>query len=140
MAKKSEWITVEADVEAVQDALSKTSKSLTSIQRQVIGVLARETVKTIKGAIRSTTIRHTGELLRCYGYRIKKDGSTGSVYPRGTAGSKIFPKVYTLNYGTPARPKQDAKGFIQSGENYLQKDHTGEMEKIVEKTLQKAGW
>lgn len=138
MAKSSNWISVSADVEEIQRALEGTSKSLTAIQRQSIAVIARGTVKAIKREISDTTEKHTGELLKCYGYRIKKDGSSSSVYPRGISGSRIFPKVFALNYGTDKKPHLRPRAFVQKGEQYVQQgDYMTELEKLVEQNLQK---
>ena len=135
---KSNWIVVSADVEEVQKALAGTSKSLTAIARQSIAVIARGTVKAIKQEIQSTTERHTGALLKCYGYRIKKDGSSGSVYPRGVSGSQIFPKVFALNYGTDKKPNLKPRAFVQKGEQYAQSGtYMSELEKLVEDNLRK---
>ncbi len=144
MAKQSNWISVSADVEEVQKALAGTAKSLTSIQRQTIAVIARGTVKAIKQGIKETTGRHTGELLKCYGYRIRRDGSRGTVYPRGTSGSKIFPKAFVQNYGHEGKTKKAQnwsvapKCFIQKGEQYASGSaYMPELQNLVDKTLSK---
>lgn len=59
-----DFISVEADIKEVQKALSGTAKSLRSIQRQVLGTIARGAVKKIKGVINTSTKRQTGELRR----------------------------------------------------------------------------
>lgn len=140
----ADWIVVEADVEEVKKALSGTAKSLTTIQRQTIAVMAKGAVKAIKAGINSSTTKRTGELLKCYGYRIKKDGSSGSVYPRGVSGSHIFPKVFVQNYGHTGETKKakswtvKPKGFIQRGQDYLrQGSYSEELNNLVEKELKK---
>ena len=141
---QSNWISVEADVEEVQKALAGTSKSLSSIQRQTIGIIARGTVKAIKQGIRENHLKKTGALLKCYGYRIKKDGSQGSVYPRGSSGSSIFPEAFIQNYGHEGPTKKAPswsvapKAFVQKGEAYAQNgSYMNELQAMVDKNLSK---
>lgn len=141
---ESNWISVEADVKEVQQALSETNKSLTSIQRQSIAVIAKGTVKAIKQGIRENVGKRSGELLKCYGYRVKRDGSSGSVYPRGKSGSAIFPKAFIQNYGHTGATKRAQewtvapKAFIQKGERYIESaSYTQELQRLVDKNLAK---
>ena len=131
MAKS--FISVQAEVEAVQEALSGTSKSLTAIQKRALGTIAAGARKKINAAIRSTTKRRTGELLKAYRYKIRKDASQVNLFPRKSGKkSQIFPKVYTLNYGLEGT-RFLARGFIEKGEAYAE---SGEWEKDVNKYVQ----
>lgn len=144
---KSQWIVVDAEIEEVQRALAETSKSFTSIQKQALGIIARQGVKTVRMNIRKTIknrSRSTGELQKAYSFRVKKDGSEANIYPKGTAGSKVFPKAYVQNYGysgSTARAKEwniMPKGFIESTENFLDSNNfEPELDKMVNKVLAK---
>lgn len=144
---KSQWIVVDAEIEEVQRALAETSKSFTSIQKQALGIIARQGVKTVRMNIRKTIknrSRSTGELQKAYSFRVKKDGSEVNIYPKGIAGSKVFPKAYVQNYGysgSTARAKEwniMPKGFIESTENFLDSNNfQPELDKMVNKVLAK---
>ena len=144
---KSQWIVVDAEIEEVQRALAETSKSFTSIQKQALGIIARQGVKTVRMNIRKTIknrSRSTGELQKAYSFRVKKDGSEANIYPKGTAGSKVFPKAYVQNYGysgSTARAKEwniMPKGFIESTEKSLDSNNfKPELDKMVDKVLAK---
>lgn len=155
------FLTVKADVAQVQAALAGTSKSLKSIQRQALGAIGRGAVKRIKSVIRQTTARRTGELAKAYGYKVAKDGSRASVFPRSVAVAAnnhlILAKISALSYGAEisarrnflqvngrgyyARPKSVTiapRGFVQAGEAYVQDGtYQGELERLVEKELLK---
>ena len=156
---KGQFISIEADVKEAQEALSGTSKSLKSIERKVLSVAARGTVKTIKGAIRSTTTRRTGELLKAYRYKVKRDGSA-SIFPKGSDGSTlIWAKASVLSYGATIRPRKGRgwlqvggdgyyarprevtiapRGFVQAGERYAESGgYMTEVQKVVDKELSK---
>lgn len=143
---KSNWIAVEAEIDEVEKALSGTSKSFTSIQKQALGILARNTVKNLRQVIRQgikDKSRSTGELQKAYGFRVKKDGSEVNVYPRGES-SKVFPKAFIQNYGhsgPTARAKGwtiKPKGFIEQAETKLQSNaYESELSKMVDKQLVK---
>lgn len=147
MAKQSNWIVVEAEIDEVEKALEGTSKSFTSIQKQALGILARNTVKNVRQLIRQgikDKPRSTGELQKSYGFRVKKDGSEANVYPRGASGSKIFPKAFIQNYGHsgPTARASDwtikPKGFIEWGENLLaSRQYDEQLSKMVDKQLAK---
>ena len=132
MATK-QFISVTPDVSAVQAALEGTSRSLENIQRRVLGTIAAGARKKINAAIRGSTKRRTGELLKSYRYKLKKDASAASVYPKkASKKSKIFPKVYALNYGIEGTGHR-ARGFVQRGEQYAS---GAEYEKDVNKYVQ----
>lgn len=155
------FISIRADIEDVQERLSETSKSLKSIRRQTVGIAARTTVKQIKTVIRATTKRRSGELLKTYGYKVKKDGTSASVYPKTAASNNhlILARIATLSFGNDisinrrkwlqvngsgfyARPKSvhiDPRGFVQSGETFAGKGaYMAEVEKMIQKELDKA--
>lgn len=144
---KSNWITVEAEIESVQKALEGTSKSLTSIQKQALGIIARQGVKTIRLKIRQSIEhreRSTGELQKSYAFRVKKDGSEANIYPKAAGGSKVFPKAFVQNYGysgATARAKSwtiKPKGFVEAAEKSIEAGNSdSELEKMVSKVLSK---
>lgn len=138
----ADFINVEADVEEVQKALEKTSKSVKSIGTSALRVIARGSVSVIKGAIKSSGLqKRSGELLKCYGYKVSKNGKTVNVYPKALNGeSTIFPKVGALSYGTDKRPNRHLKafGFVQAGIRAAQSGaYQDEMQKMIDKELRK---
>ena len=117
-------IVSEIDVTPVQEALSETTKSLKSIQRSTLRVVASATAKTVRAAIISSDLHvRTGELRKAYTYKLKRDGTEANVYPRAlTNGDRtIFPKAMTLSYGHDGPTKRARnwkivpRGFVQRG-------------------------
>ena len=143
----SQILATEVDVSAVQDALSETSKSLKSIQRQTLRVVAKATAKTIRAAIITSDLHvRTGELRKAYTYKLKRDGSEANVYPRAlTSGDRtIFPKAMTLSYGHEGPTKRAKnwrivpRGFVQRGQQYAENgDYMDEVQKLIDKELEK---
>ena len=143
----SQILVTEVDVSAVQDALSETSKSLKSIQRSTLRVVARATAKTVRAAIISSDLHvRTGELRKAYTYKLKRDGSEANVYPRAlTNGDRtIFPKAMTLSYGHEGPTKRFRnwrivpRGFVQRGQQYAENgDYIPEVQKLIDKELEK---
>lgn len=138
MAKSGQILSVEVDVSKAKQALSGTSKSLVSISRQSLGIIARGTVTVLKKEIRATTDKITGELLKAYRYKVSKDGSHANVFPKALNGERtIFPKVMALSYGR----KKDAlkpRGFVQKGEEYVEKGrYEDELQKMIDRELDK---
>lgn len=129
-------ISIEANVKEAQYALASTSKSLKSITKKTLTVAAKGTVKALKSAIRNTTTKRTGELLKCYGY--KATSSKVNIYIKyAKNGDKIFPKVFTLNYGLEGS-KRIPKAFVQQGEKYAESNaYMPEVEKMIQKELNK---
>ena len=135
------------DVSAVQEALSETSKSLKSIQRSTLRVVASATAKTVRAAIISSDLHvRTGELCKAYTYKLKRDGSEANVYPRAlTSGDRtIFPKAMTLSYGHQGPTKRfrnwriAPRGFVQRGQQYAENgDYMDEVQKLIDKELDK---
>ena len=135
------------DVSAVQEALSETSKSLKSIQRSTLRVVASATAKTVRAAIISSDLHvRTGELRKAYTYKLKRDGSEANVYPRAlTSGDRtIFPKAMTLSYGHQGPTKRfrnwriAPRGFVQRGQQYAENgDYMDEVQKLIDKELDK---
>ena len=144
---KSNWNVVEAEVNAVVEALNETSKSLTSIKKQSLGVIARYGVKYIRQKIRESIINRkasTKELQKSYAFRVKKDGSEANILPRGIAGAEIFPKSWVNNYGYSGATKRSKnwnfapKGFVQDTEKNIESHNfETELQKLVDKTLKK---
>lgn len=140
-------LATEVDVSAVQNALSETSKSLKSIQRSTLRVVARATAKTVRAAIISSDLHvRTGELRKAYTYKLKRDGSEANVYPRAlTNGDRtIFPKAMTLSYGHQGPTKRFRnwrivpRGFVQRGQQYAENgDYMPEVQKLIDKELEK---
>ena len=143
----SQILATEVDVSAVQDALSETSKSLKSIQRSTLRVVARATAKTVRAAIISSDLHvRTGELRKAYTYKLKRDGTEANVYPRAlTSGDRtIFPKAMTLSYGHQGPTKRfrnwriAPRGFVQRGQQYAENgDYMDEVQKLIDKELEK---
>ena len=143
----SQILATEVDVSAVQDALSETSKSLKSIQRSTLRIVARATAKTVRAAIISSDLHvRTGELRKAYTYKLKRDGSEANVYPRAlTNGDRtIFPKAMTLSYGHQGPTKRfrnwriAPRGFVQRGQQYAENgDYMDEVQKLIDKELDK---
>ena len=143
----SQILATEVDVSAVQDALSETSKSLKSIQRSTLRVVARATAKTVRAAIISSDLHvRTGELRKAYTYKLKRDGTEANVYPRAlTSGDRtIFPKAMTLSYGHNGPTKRfrnwriAPRGFVQRGQQYAENGgYMDEVQKLIDKELDK---
>lgn len=144
---QSNRIVVEAQVDEVQKALSGTSKSMRSIQKQALGIMARKGVKLVRRHIRETIKdrgRSTGTLAKSYGFRVKRDGSQANIYPRGEAGAAIFPKAFVNNWGHSGATKRAEdwrvapKGFVQRTEEELSSDSFDtELGAMVDKVLRK---
>lgn len=143
----SQILATEVDVSAVQDALSETSKSLKSIQRSTLRIVARATAKTVRAAIISSDLHvRTGELRKAYTYKLKRDGTEANVYPRAlTSGDRtIFPKAMTLSYGHNGPTKRfrnwriAPRGFVQRGQQYAENGgYMDEVQKLIDKELEK---
>ena len=139
-------ICVEADINAVQEALKGTAKSMKSIRRQALGIVGRVTAKATRQAVTATTTRRTGELAKAYGYKVAKDGSYVSVWPKDKAVAAnnhlVLAKVAVLSYGYDAGhrkgPHVTARGFVQAGRDVAERGGwEPEMQKMVEKELKK---
>ena len=132
------FIAVNAEVEAVQEALAGTSAGLVQMQRKTLSAIAQGARRKINAAIRLTTKRRTGELLKAYRYKVRKDASQANIFPKKT-GKKgnIFAKVYTLNYGKEGT-RWRARGFVQKGEAYAEEGgYEAAVNKLVQKELDK---
>lgn len=143
----SQILATEVDVSAVQDALSETSKSLKSIQRATLRIVARATAKTVRAAIITSDLHvRTGELRKAYTYKLKRDGTEANVYPRAlTSGDRtIFPKAMTLSYGHNGPTKRFRnwrivpRGFVQRGQLFAENGgYMDEVQKLIDKELEK---
>ena len=135
------------DVSEVQEALAETNKSLKSIQRSTLRVVARATANVVRSAIVSSNLHvRTGELRKAYTYKLKRDGSEANVYPRSlTNGDRtIFPKAMTLSYGHDGPTKRfrnwriAPRGFVQRGQQYAENgDYMDEVQALIDKELEK---
>lgn len=140
-------VATEVDVSAVQDALSETTKSLKSISKETLRVVAKATAKTVRAAIISSDLHvRTGELRKAYTYKVKRDGSEANVYPRAlTNGDRtIFPKAMTLSYGHngPTKRARDwriaPRGFVQRGQQFAENGgYMDEVQALIDKELEK---
>ena len=140
-------VATEVDVSAVQDALSETTKSLKSISKATLRVVAKATAKTVRAAIISSDLHvRTGELRKAYTYKVKRDGSEANVYPRAlTNGDRtIFPKAMTLSYGHngPTKRARDwrisPRGFVQRGQQFAENGgYMDEVQELIDKELEK---
>lgn len=76
----AESVYIQSDIDNVIKALEQTSKSIPSITKQAIAIMAKGTIKAIKGGMQAFVYsqppakgyERTGELMKCYGYRVKK--------------------------------------------------------------------
>lgn len=136
MARKA--ISAQVEVAAVQEALSGTSAGLSAMRGRVLSAAGKGTRQKVNQAIRATTKRRTGELLKAYRYRVKKDAGQVNIYPRkATKASQVFPKAYTLNYGLEGTAHVP-RGFVERGEAYAENgEYMAEAEKLVQKELDK---
>ena len=142
-----QMIQTQVDIEEVEKALAGTSKSLKAIRKSVLRIAAKETAKRVKAAISASDLhRRTGELLKAYVYKVKKDGSEANVFPKALTGNgrTIFPKAMTLSYGHDGPTKRAAswhiapRGFVQSGQQYAESGaYMTEVQKMVDKELEK---
>lgn len=140
-------VATEVDVSAVQDALSETTKSLKSISKATLRVVAKATAKTVRAAIITSDLHvRTGELRKAYTYKVKRDGSEANVYPRAlTNGDRtIFPKAMTLSYGHngPTKRARDwriaPRGFVQRGQQFAENGgYMDEVQALIDKELEK---
>lgn len=140
-------VATEVDVSAVQDALSETTKSLKSISKATLRVVAKATAKTVRAAIISSDLHvRTGELRKAYTYKVKRDGSEANVYPKAlTNGDRtIFPKAMTLSYGHngPTKRARDwriaPRGFVQRGQQFAENGgYMDEVQALIDKELEK---
>lgn len=130
------FISAEMQVSAAAEALEGTAAGLPKIQRKVLQAAAKGTRQKIVAGIRRTTKRRTGELLKAYRYKLRKDGSQVNIFPRkATKDSRIFPKAYTLNYGVPGKGWK-ARGFVEEGERYAESNEwMAQVDKAVQKEL-----
>ena len=130
---------VRAKIDDAADALENTGKSLKSIQGLVLRTIAKNAVKVVKAAIRSSTNRRTGALLKAYGYSVRKDKSSVSVYPKYNVDENRtnFIKSAVLSWGRPER-NIAPKGFVQAGISYVNGGSYGdEGDKAGQKELDK---
>lgn len=140
-------INASVDIEEVQQALAGTSKSLNSIQKSVLRIAAKGTAKRIKAAINTSDLqKRTGELLKAYVYKVKKDGSQANVFPKALTGKDrtIFPKAMTLSYGHDGPTKRAKnwyiapRGFVQAGQQYAESGaYMDDVQKMIDKELEK---
>lgn len=139
-------ISVQTDIEDAIKKLSTTPKAEKSIAKQTLGIIGKGTAKRITSAIKGSGLQNrTGELAKGFIYKVKKDGSSVTVYPNTTDwGSKIFPKAYVLSFGhsgSTTRAKSftvEARGFIQSGRTWAEAGgYKAEVDKMVDKVLNK---
>lgn len=141
-----QMVSIKADVDEVQEALKGTAKSMKSIRKQALGIVGRVTAKATRQAITATTTRRTGELAKAYGYKVAKDGSTVTVWPKDKAiranNHLVLAKASVLSYGYDAGEKKGphvaARGFVQAGRDVAERGGwEPEMQKMIEKELKK---
>lgn len=142
-----EFLTIQSDIEQVQNALAGTSKSLKSIQKGVLRIAAKGTANTIKAAIRNSDLqRRTGELQKAYTYKVKKSGDEANVFPKAltTKSRTIFPKAMTLSYGHQGPTKRAKawfiapRNFVQAGDAYANSGaYMDDVQKYIDKELDK---
>lgn len=137
------FINVSVDVEKVQEALKGTSKSIKAISRKAMSIIGHGAVKAIKGGIRDTLNKRTGQLLKAYKYYGFKSGTGGIVRTdkKIPNGDDFFKKTYTLNYGYTGnvrRALNKPHSFVERGEEYVNSSgYMSDIEKMVDKELEK---
>lgn len=128
-------ITIESDIEQTQKALSYTSKSLKSIENKVLRIINKGTIKAIKSEIRMTTTRQTGQLLNKSYVQYVKNGVGKVLLNYKIDRKNLFPKVYTLNYGTKGHKP---RSFVQKGMQYVENgNYKNDIENMIQKELDK---
>lgn len=140
-----EILSIEAEINQVEQALAGTSKSFETIRRQAVGIIAKGAVTKIKAVIQTSTVKRSGELLKAYRYKVRKDGSQANVFPKAlNSDSTIFPKAMTLSYGHDGKTKRAANwhvkalGFVQSGKAWVDSGaYMSDLENMVDKELNK---
>lgn len=140
-----EILGIEADINQVEQALSGTSKSFETIRRQAVGIIAKGAVNKIKAVIQATTQKRTGELLKAYRYKVRRDGTQANVFPKAiNSDSTIYPKAMTLSYGHSGKTARAANwhikalGFVQSGKAWVDSGaYMPDLENMVDKELNK---
>ena len=140
-----EILSIEAEINQVEQALAGTSKSFETIRRQAVGIIAKGAVTKIKAVIQTTTVKRSGELLKAYRYKVRRDGSQANVFPKAlNSDSTIFPKAMTLSYGHDGKTKRAANwhikalGFVQSGKAWIDSGaYMPDLENMVDKELNK---
>lgn len=139
----ADFINVEADFVEVQKALEETASSMDSIAVKSLRVVAKGSLTAVKNAIKACGVgKRTGELLKCYGYKVSKNKKFVNVYPKAINNPEvsIFPKIGALSYGTDKRPNRHLKafGFVQAGIKAAESGaYQSEMQKMIDKELQK---
>lgn len=130
-------ISIESNIKEVQKSLEQTGKSLKTIQKGVLRIVGKGTVKAIKEDIKLKTTKRTGELLKAYTYKLNRKGEMKVQLNYKKNGDKIFPKVYTLNYGKEGKNWQP-RYFVQTGMRYAENgNYNKEIENYIEKELTK---
>lgn len=135
---------IEVNVNDVVYALEQTGKSVKSIAKQSLGIIARGAVKVIKADIRAKIEKHSGDLLRAYGYKVHKDGTQANIYPKNRT-DNIYPKTIILSYGhtggTVRAPSWivEARDFVQTGKTWVAdtSNYSSEIDRMVDRTLDK---
>lgn len=140
-------IAAQIDVSAVQEALSSTTKSLKSIERSALRVVAKATAKQVRAAIVVSDLNtRTGELRKAYVYKVKRDGTEANVFPKALSGKDrtIFPKAMTLSYGHEGPTKRcknwriAPRGFVQKGQQFAESgNYMSEIQTMIDSELAK---
>ncbi|WP_147612324.1 hypothetical protein [Treponema pectinovorum] len=135
------FLNIDVDIKKSQKALEETNKSLKAISRLTLRTIAKGTVKTIKLSIKTSALKkRTGELLKCFGYSLAKNGKSATVRPKAINKEKrIFPKVMALSYGSLENKRNiKAYGFMQKGQDFVNSgQYKNDIEREIEKTLKK---
>ena len=140
-------IAARVDFTPVQEALAETTKNLKAIQRATLRVVAKATAKQVRAAIVSSDLHvRTGELRKAYTFKVKRDVSGATIFPRALSGGDrtIFPKAMTLSYGHEGPTKRAKnwrivpRGFVQRGQQYAENgQYMDEVQKLIDKELEK---
>lgn len=151
-------VSIQIDTKEVQNALAGTSKSIDSIDKQVLRAVARDVTKKENQEFNSANFKHGKVLLaHRYEYNMKSVFKAGkvkdkmvSIYAKKSDANRTnditVPILVALSYGATYTEKGKGgythtiapRGFIQNAEQYAEKnDFSTEAQKIVDKELQK---
>ena len=127
-------VSASIDTDEVEEGLKGIQTNMAKVRRRSLTIAARGTRRAVVARIRASTRKRTGELQKAYRYKVRKDASSVSVYPKGLARkSRIFPKAMTLSWGSD-KTRHQPRGFVQQGELYAQSG--AYMKEIEQKVIQ----
>lgn len=151
-------ISIQADVQAVQEALSGTAKSIPAIEKAALRAVAKSVQQKENQLFNTSDFKHGNVLLaHTYSYSMRSVFKVGkvkngmvSIYPKKYDSSRsndiTRPILSALSYGATYTEKGKGgyshtiapRGFIQSAELYAENgDFSQELQNVVDKELDK---